>query len=123
MKIYAGKSTYDSEINKLDRQIIDFLKDNLINRDFGEAFGRGGYVYIFKINNNAYRVFCDDVNAELIFQLLGYGYDLNGNLVFDDPNDYKSSDTDISNWFNLIRQWISECETEDPHFTEYEQGV
>jgi len=117
MKRYIHSST---DITDLDNQIVDFLGDSLIYRGPGDMFGRGGYVYIFRIDRNAYRVFCDDINNELIFQVLGYGSELNGSPTFDEPCDYKSADGNISNWFNLIKQWINECETDDPYFTQYE---
>ena len=119
MRFYI-KASYDEQ---LDTQIKNYLGHDLIASFPAEELGcgRGGYVYIFHINNNAYRVFCDTLNNEMIFQLLQYGfYDDNGEECFDVACDYESIAGEQDSWFTLFKQWIDECEMENPNFTEWE---
>lgn len=111
----------DKFIDKLDQQIRAWLGNRLIVAEPAKGFGRGGYVYIFKINDhNVYRVFCDDVNQELIFQCVGYAFDVNGREYYDDARDYKDIKGKMTQWFGLIKQWVNECEADDPNYTTYE---
>lgn len=116
MKRYIHSS---SELSNLDFQINTFLRDNLISKESGEMFGRGGYVYTFKVGDNVYRVFCDDKNAELIFQCVAVCVVLDDEEYYDDAQDYKSAKGNMSDWYNLIYDWINECQRDNPHFTEY----
>lgn len=109
-------------IDRLDQQIRAWLGDRLIVAEPANGnFGRGGYVYLFKINDhNVYRVFCDDVNQQLIFQCVAYAFDVNGREYYDEARDYKDINGKMMQWFSLIKQWVNECEADDPNFTTYE---
>lgn len=112
------------DIHGLDIAIKAYLGDNLITSYPAFDFGRGGYVYIFKINNNAYRVFCDSKYDEMIFQVLAVAfYDDEGNECYDDACDYKSVSGNMDSWFDLFKQWIDECEADDPNFTKFEEPI
>ena len=120
MKRYVKTSV--SFIDRLDRDIRKWLGDRLISAERAEGnFGRGGYIYVFKINDhNVYRVFCDDINQELVFQCIPYAFNSNGREYYDEARDYKHVKGKMLQWFNLIKQWVDECEADDPTYTIYE---
>lgn len=111
------------DINSFDTAFVDYLGDALISRfPAYETFdGRGGYVYVFKFNNNAYRVLADSDNDELIFQVLSVGYPAsNGGFGYDDAHDYGYLSGQSDEWLSYIEQWVDECESDDPYYTQYE---
>lgn len=113
----------DVDIDTIDQQIRDYLGDDLIVVTPGQDFAapRGGYIYMFKINDhNVYRVFVDDENDEMIFQCIQDAFYVNGEEYYDEAVDYKDIQGHSDEWFDLFKQWIDECEREDPYFTEYD---
>lgn len=116
------------DIETIDQQIRDYLGDDLISATPGKDFpvrGRGGYIYLFKINDhNVYRVFVDDVDDEMIFQCIAEAFYVNGEEYYDEAVDYKDIQGHSDQWFDLFKKWIDECEADDPRFThyEYEEG-
>ena len=113
------------DIFTFDKEFTNYLGEALISKyPADELFnGRGGYVYVFKFNNNAYRLLADFQNEELIFQVLAVGYvTKSGDFGYDDAHDYASVDGDTDNWLDLASTWIDECETSSPDYTEYENS-
>lgn len=119
--IKSTAGSYD-QIQLIDKQIRDYLGDNLILAEPAkENFNRGGYVYIFKINDhNVYRVFADVLFNELIFQCIAEAFYVDGKEFYDDAVDYKMIKGHMDEWFDLFKQWINECEAQDPTYTHYE---
>ena len=110
------------DIFTFDKEFTNYLGEALISKyPADELFnGRGGYVYVFKFNNNAYRLFADSDNDELIFQVLAVGYPTkSGDFGYDDAHDYRKFEGDIDRWLSFAKKWIDECETSDPNYTEY----
>ncbi len=98
--------------------------DIQVNQPADGVFDRGGYIYIFKVagGTNVYRVFADDKNMQLIFQQVAVAFYVNGSEHYDEAVDYADTATEpISKWFDLVLEWTTACEADDPNFTEYEE--
>lgn len=113
-------------IDKLDAKIREYFGTGLICKDDASAFGRGGYVYLAraKEKGNVYRIFCDDMHKELIFQTIADVFYVKGCECYDDAYDYKwtkwTTKTPIDRWFDLVVKWVKECEA-DEQFTKYDE--
>lgn len=124
MKRYIRSTTTDMFLEEIDQQIRDYLGDDLIIVEPAEeaGFGRGGNVYIFKINyHNVYRVFVDTLFDEMIFQCIAEVFYVGEDEHYDDAVDYKMIKGNRDQWFNLFKKWIDECEADDPMFTHYDE--
>lgn len=122
MKRYIKGDNFEF-LEKIDSQIRNYLGNNLISATPAKelGFGRGGNVYMFKMNNhNVYRVFVDTVFDELVFQCIAEVFYIGKNEYYDEAADYKWIKGDRDHWFNLFKQWVNECETQDPTYTHYE---
>ena len=122
MKRYV-RATSHVDIDKIDKQIRDYLGDDLISAFPAKEIGisRGGNVYIFKMNDhNVYRVFVDSRFDEMVFQCIAEAFYVNGRECYDDAVDYKMVKGNSDQWFDLFKKWINECETDDPMYTHYE---
>ena len=94
-----------------DKEFTNYLGEALISKyPADELFnGRGGYVYIFKFNNNAYRLLADFKNEELIFQVLAVGYATkSGDFGYDDAHDYASVDGDTDKLIDIRQNNVSD---------------
>lgn len=124
MKRYIRTNTEDTSfLDTVDSQIRDYLGDDLISVTPASTvgFGRGGNIYIFKINNhNVYRVFVDTENDEMIFQCVAVAFIVGQDEYYDEAVDYKDIQGHRDQWFDLFKKWIDECEADDPRFTSYE---
>lgn len=124
MKRYIRTNTQDTSfLDAIDSQIRDYLGDSLISVTPASrlGFGRGGNVYMFKVNDhNVYRVFVDPDHDEMIFQCIAEAFYVDGTECYDEAVDYKDVQGHREQWFDLFKKWIDECEADDPKFTNYE---
>ena len=103
----------EATLDSVDKKLINYLGDRLV----AKTDWYDGYCYTFKINNhNVYRVII--FPDELVFQCVKYAINSYGQESYD-AQDYKQDRGNKNQWFNLIVQWIDECEKEDPNYTEY----
>lgn len=134
--IHASQDEEIVTIADLDKKIRDYFGDQIVVRESGEIFNRGGFVYIIKLGDpegkgNVYRIFCDDEKGDLIIQVCDYAAHSNKDDrdYFDDAQDYYFEEHDpnqlhegdgrIETWFNLILDTIDEAEREakvDPDY-------
>ena len=117
-------ATNSKAIEEVDKKIVNDPDIEIINKMTGEemGFGRGGYCYMFKPNGstNVYRLFCDDLNGEVGLQAVADVYvDKDGQKYYDDARDYKWSTDSIDNWYTIVKDWVAECELDDPRYTVY----
>lgn len=130
----------------MKNQILTALKNyeniELFSDEWREWLNDDSYVIMFKVNNhNVYRLIL--FSDCMCFQCIAYAFYVNGDECYDDAIDYKSVhttdnynewlkyrpgfvdddmlvDDDTSKWADYVVQFIDECETECPEYTEYE---
>lgn len=120
MKRYIKSST--TFISDFDNQLRSYLGSNLISAVPAEeiGFGRGGYVYMFKMpSGNVYRLFADDKYDELIFQQIAVAFYVGGEEHYDEAVDYEYMKGHQPEWFDLFKKWLAQAESEGL-FTEYD---